>query len=72
MFGQQKLSRLEMLNAETKRVASSSGAQRIEVADVGYQLVPMRDGKFGPPRLIRTKGNSSTMAVSTLKHLMIS
>ena len=66
------LSPLEMQNAETKRVASSSGARRIEASDRGQMLVPMRGGKFGPERLIPTKGNSTTMAVSTLKHLMVS
>ena len=35
-------------------------------------LIPMQGGKFGPERLITTKGNGSTMAWSTLKHLMIS
>ena len=34
-------------------------------------LIPMRDGKFGPERLISTRGNCTTMAVSTLKHLML-
>ena len=62
---------LESQNAETKRVASSSGARRLEIKDSGHMLIPMQGGKFGPERLITTKGNSSTMAWSTLKHLMI-
>ena len=66
------ISPLEMQNAETKRVASSSGSRRIEESKGGQQLLPMRGGKFGPENLISKKGTSSTMAVSTLKHLMVS
>ena len=65
------LSPLEMQNAETKRVASSSGSRRLEISEKGLMLIPMRDGKFGPERLISTRGNCTTMAVSTLKHLML-
>ena len=61
-----------MQNAETKSVAKSSGSRRLEMAGSGYMLVPMHGGKFGPERLIRTKGSSTTMAVSTLTHLMVS
>ena len=61
-----------MQNAETKSVAKSSGSRRLEMADSGYMLVPMQGGKFGPERLVRTKGSSTTMAVSTLTHLMVS
>ena len=64
------LTPLEMQNAETKRVASSCGSRRLEMSEVGIQLVPMRDGKLGPERLIKTKGCSTTMAISTLRHLI--
>ena len=66
------LTPLEAQNAETKRVASSSGARRIEMSTVGHQLVPMHNGQFGPCKLVPTKGCSTTMAVSTIKHLLIS
>ena len=66
------LSPLEMQNAETKRVASSSGARRLEMSGPSMAIVPMRAGQFGPERLVATKGYSTTMAVSTLKHLIIS
>ena len=66
------LSPLEMGNADTKRVASSSGSRRLELATSGLNVVPMRGGHFGPERLIQTKGCGTTMAVSTLKHLIIS
>ena len=65
------LTPLEMQNAETKRVASSSGSRRLECASEGFSIVPMRNGQFGPERLIKTKGYSTTMAVSTLKHLVV-
>ena len=65
------LSPLEMQNAETKQRASSSGARRLEISTSGQQLLPMKNGAFGPQKLISTKGNSTTMALSTLRHLMI-
>ena len=66
------VSPLEMGNADTKGVAFSSGSRRLELATSGLNVVPMRGGQFGPERLIQTKGCSTTMAVSTLKHLIIS
>ena len=65
------LSPLEMQQAETKRIASSSGSRRLELSTEGHMLVPMRDGKFGPEKLVPTKGNCTTMALSTLKHLLL-
>ena len=61
-----------MQNAETKRVATTSGSRRLEIATSGQMLVKMRNGQFGPERLVSTKGNCTTMALSTLKHLMLS
>ena len=66
------LSPLEMGNADTKRIASSSGSHRLELATSGFNVVAMRGGHLGPERLIKTKGCGTTMAVSTLKHLIIS
>ena len=64
------LTPLEMQNAETKRVASSSGSRRIEVATSGIMTIPVKKGCEGPARMIPTKGCNTTMAYSTLKHLM--
>ena len=51
------LSPLEMQNAETKLRASSSGARRLEIfSKSGQQLVPMRNGQFGPERMVSTAG----------------
>ena len=66
------LTPLEAQNAETKRVATSSGARRIEISTAGQQLIPLKSGEFGPCRLVPTKGCNTTMALSTLKHLLIS
>ena len=65
------LSPLEMQNAETKARASSSGARRLEISTSGQQLVPMRYGECGPKRMVSTAGCSTSMALSTLRHLMI-
>ena len=71
------LTPLEAQNAETKRVATSSGARRIEISTAGQQLIPLKSGELGPCRLVPstgvpTKGCNTTMALSTLKHLLIS
>ena len=66
------LSPLELLNAETKRVAESSGARRI-VASVepAQQRKPLRSGAQGPANLVTTKSMSTTMALSTLNHMLM-
>ena len=65
------LSPLEMQNAFTKRTASSCGSRRLEMSGTGEAVVPMKSGKLGPERLVQTKGYSTTMAVSTMKHLLV-
>jgi hypothetical protein len=58
------LSSLELQNAETKRTAEQCGSRRLETSSVGATVV--KGGK-----LIDTKGYSSSMAVSTLNHLLV-
>ena len=57
------LSSLERQNAETKRTAEQCGSRRLETSSVGATVV--KGGK-----LIDTKGYSTSMAVSTLNHLL--
>ena len=60
---------LELQNAETKRVASSSGARRLQMSDTGLAHAPLKS-KVGPSALVTTKGYSTSMAVSTLRALL--
>ena len=64
------LSPLELHNALTKRTAEASGARRLTTSAEGQCRKPMRGIREGPSNLIITKGYSSTMALSTLKHLL--
>ena len=49
------LSPLELLNAETKRVAESSGARRLELSSSGQQHKPLHtSGKIGPANLVKS------------------
>mmetsp|Transcript_57650 Transcript_57650/g.125210 ORF Transcript_57650/g.125210 Transcript_57650/m.125210 type:complete len:101 (-) Transcript_57650:329-631(-) len=52
------LSPLELQNAETKRVATSSGSKRVVLANEGFQRQPMRGKREGPAQMVKTKGNS--------------
>lgn len=64
-------SSLELLNAHTKRTASSSGSRRLTTSSSGWKRASMKSS-IGPARLSVTKGYSTTMVLSTLKHLMVS
>ena len=61
---------LELQNAETKRVAESSGARRMTTSTSGQARAPMRGAHEGPARLVQTKGYGTTMSISTLKHML--
>ena len=62
---------LELQNAETKRVAESSGSRRLEFSKSGQARHPLTSGAQGPAQLVTTVGYSTTTAVSTLKHLLM-
>ena len=61
-------SSLELQNADTKRVAASSGSRSLEKRDSGSQ----RTSKDGQQKTTATKGNSTTMSISTLNGLLTS
>ena len=61
---------LELQNAETKRVASSGGSRALTTRDAGLQRRPMRGVSEGPAQLVATRGNSTSMAISTLKNML--
>lgn len=66
-------SSLELQNAETKRTASSCGSRRLQTSSSGVKRAPLTlTSSQGPANLVKTKGYSSTMALSTLKHLLVS
>ena len=66
------ISPLELQNADTKRTADSSGSRRTSTSSAGEVRKPLRDvGKEGPEQLVATKGYSTTVALSTLKHLLV-
>ena len=60
-------SSLELQNAETKRIAASSGSRSLEKRDSGMQRTV---GKDGEQKRTATKGNSTTMSLSTLNGLL--
>ena len=64
------LSPLELQNAETKRVAESSRSRRLELSKSGSQLSSLKCAQ-GPANLLKTKGYSSTVALSVLRHLVM-
>ena len=64
------LSALELQNAETKRVASSSACKRLTLSTSGETRRPLGPGVSGPPQLVPTKGYGSTMVLSTMNHLL--
>ena len=65
------LSPLELQNAETKRVALAGGSRNLEFRGEGRALVGIKDGVAGPQRMIKTKGYSTTQALSTLRNLLV-
>lgn len=62
-------SALELQNAETKRTATSSGSRRLTMSSSGVQRASQK--AIGPARLTVTQGYSTSMVLSTLKHLMV-
>ena len=66
------ISPLELQNAETKRVANRSGSRRTTMSAAGQARISMRGVHEGPARLITTKGYSTTLSLSTLKHMLAS
>ena len=62
---------LELLNAETKRVAESSASRRLELSAGGRAHRPLKSGAEGPANLVSTRGYSTTVALSTLKHMIM-
>lgn len=65
------ISPLELLNAETKRTADAGASRRLVTQAAGEARKPMRGSHEGPERLITTKGYGTTMAISTLKKLLV-
>ena len=65
------LSALELQNAETKRVATSSGSRNLTLRHSGEcRAKPMKLAQ-GPARLLTTKGYGTTQALSTLRNLLV-
>jgi len=65
------LSPLELQNADTKRVAESSGARRLELSSSGQQIKHLRSGAEGTAKLVTSKGYSTTVALSGMNHLLV-
>ena len=65
------LSPLELLNAETKRIAERGGSKHLELKTSGLTVAGPKSGREGPAKLIQTKGYSTTMALSTLNNLLV-
>ena len=63
-------SSLELQNAETKRVATTSASRRQELSTSGLTIIPMRGTHEGPAQLRVTKGYSTTFALSLLNHML--
>jgi len=63
------LSPLELHNAETKGTAKAGASRRLTISSAGEARRPLRQQQ-GPERLVKTKGYSTSMAVSTLKKLL--
>ena len=62
--------KVEMQNADTKRTAIKGGSRRLELSSSGSTFTPTGRGREGPANLIKTKGYSTTMALSTLRKLI--
>lgn len=63
------LSPLELHNAETKGTATSGASRRLTTSSGGETRRPLRQQE-GPERLVKTKGYSTSMAISTLRKLL--
>eukprot|EP00966_Prymnesium_polylepis_P290811 6716460-Prymnesium_polylepis.1 len=64
------LSSLELQNAETKRTASSSGAKNLSLIGLVQQRRSLHIAE-GPARLVSSRGNGTTMALSTFRCLEV-
>ena len=60
------LDSLELLNAETKRTATSAGARNLTIREEGVSRKPLTT-KEGPAQLVVTRGCNTSMAISTLR-----
>ena len=63
------LDSLELLNAESKRAATSAGARNLTFRSAGEARKALTT-KIGPAQLVATKGCNTSMAVSTLHSLL--
>lgn len=61
---------LEAQNAETKRVASAAASGRLTFATSGTMTCPTSRKSEGQPKVVTTKGYTTTMAVSCLRKLL--
>ena len=61
---------LELQNAETKCVASSSGSRHLKMSSSGMARRPLRGSTEGPAKLVATRGCSTSQALSTLQTLL--
>ena len=64
------LSKLELQNADTKRTAATGGARNTTMRTAGVQLAPQRTKSEGPAQLVKTKGYSTSTALSVLRKLL--
>lgn len=64
------LSPLELHNADTKRTADRSATRRMCTSSAGETRRPMRGSHEGPEVMVKTRGYSTSMALSTLKNLL--
>ena len=68
------LSALELHNAAAKRAAESSGSRRMELSSSGQARQPLKSsvsGAHGPARLVKTRGYSTTLYISVMRHLLM-
>ena len=61
---------LELQNADTKRTATALGSRALHTRDKGMKSVAPPKGQEGPAKLVPTKGNSTSQALSTLRTLL--
>lgn len=64
------LSPLELNNADTKRTADRAASRRLCMSSEGETRRPMRGNHEGPEVMVKTRGYSTSMAISTLKNML--
>ena len=64
------ISSLELLNAETKRTATTGANRHLTISTSGQTMSKQMVVKQGPAQLVQTKGYSGTMASSTLNKML--